>query len=191
MNKHEASRTLVKSRPELWAECSDAATLSRHLSEPFGEIRITRLEPETAIAWEGEHVSGTVRLEPSGWGTRVTLTVHDGSADETSDGDASEASEEPVERDTTAARTHARRRRFTSRIRAFIRARAPEYTTSPEQPVPQGDAPADSFPPAGASTGEGAAGAVAAEGAALPPDAALSAALDSLGQAHHRPFSRG
>ena len=74
MTEHEASRTLVKSPPELWAECSDAESLARHLGE-FGEIRITRLEPETAVAWEGEHASGTVRLEPSGWGTRVTLTA--------------------------------------------------------------------------------------------------------------------
>src|SRR5947209_7153205 len=76
MNEHEVSRTLVKSPPELWAECSYAEALGRHLSAPFfGEIRITRLEPETAVAWEGERASGTVRLEPSGWGTRVTLTV--------------------------------------------------------------------------------------------------------------------
>ena len=74
MPDHQASRTLVKSAPELWAECSDAASLARHLGR-FGEIRITRLEPETAVAWEGEHVSGTVRLESSGWGTRVTLTA--------------------------------------------------------------------------------------------------------------------
>ena len=69
-----ASRTLVKSSPELWAECSDAASLARHLGA-FGEIHITRLEPETAVAWEGEDVRGTVTLEPSGWGTRVVLTA--------------------------------------------------------------------------------------------------------------------
>ena len=73
MTEHEASRTLVKSPPELWAECSEAASLARHLGR-FGEIRITRLEPVTAVAWEGEEVSGTVRLEPSGWGTKVVLT---------------------------------------------------------------------------------------------------------------------
>jgi len=76
MTIHEASRTLLKSSPELWAECSDAASLSRHLGQ-FGEIKITRLEPETAVAWEGAHVSGTVRLEPSGWGTRVILTAEE------------------------------------------------------------------------------------------------------------------
>src|SRR5438309_6846798 len=74
MTETETSRTLVKSPPELWAECSDATSLARHL-DGFGEIRITRLEPETAVAWEGERASGTVRLEPSGWGTRVTLTA--------------------------------------------------------------------------------------------------------------------
>jgi hypothetical protein len=72
--EHKASRTIVKSPPELWAECSVAQSLARHLGE-FGEIRITRLEPETTVAWEGEHASGTVRLEPSGWGTQVTLTA--------------------------------------------------------------------------------------------------------------------
>ena len=74
MTEHEASRTLVKSPPELWAECSEAGSLARHLGQ-FGEIRITKLEPETAVAWEGEEVSGTVRFEPSGWGTRVILTA--------------------------------------------------------------------------------------------------------------------
>ena len=78
MTEHEASRTLVKSPPELWAECSDAASLARHLDGSFGEIRITRLEPETAVAWEGELASGTVRLEPSGWGTRVIADCQTG-----------------------------------------------------------------------------------------------------------------
>ena len=74
MTEHVASRTLVKSPPELWAECSDASSLARHLDQ-FGEIRITRLEPETAVAWEGERARGTVRIEPSGWGTKVILTA--------------------------------------------------------------------------------------------------------------------
>ena len=89
MTIHEASRTLLKSPPELWAECSDATSLSRHL-DGFGEIRITRLEPETAVAWEGENVSGTVRLEASGWGTRVILT-----AEETEIPNISEPASEP------------------------------------------------------------------------------------------------
>jgi hypothetical protein len=70
----QASRRLVKSPPELWAEVSDAASLARHLGD-VGEIRITRLEPETTVAWEGERASGTVVLAPAGWGTSVTLTA--------------------------------------------------------------------------------------------------------------------
>src|SRR5438270_9945397 len=76
MTQQTASRTLVKSHPELWSECSDAASLARHLGQ-YGEIRITRLEPERTVAWEGEQVSGKVELEPAGWGTRVTLTVEE------------------------------------------------------------------------------------------------------------------
>jgi hypothetical protein len=67
-----AQRTLVKSPPELWAELSEVESLARHLGE-LGEIRITKVEPETTVAWEGEQVSGTVELEQSGWGTRVTF----------------------------------------------------------------------------------------------------------------------
>jgi outer membrane biosynthesis protein TonB len=74
MPEPRAQRTLVKSPPELWAEISDVATLARHLGE-FGEIRITRLEAETTVVWEGDRACGTVELEPSGWGTKVTITA--------------------------------------------------------------------------------------------------------------------
>ena len=67
-------RTLVKSPPELWAELSEVEGLSRHLGE-FGEIKISRLDPETTVAWEGEHASGTVEIEASSWGTKVVLTA--------------------------------------------------------------------------------------------------------------------
>jgi hypothetical protein len=72
MAEQEARRTLVKSAPELWAELSDAEALTRHLGE-LGQIRITRLEPETTVAWEGDRASGTVEIEPAGWGTTVTV----------------------------------------------------------------------------------------------------------------------
>ena len=83
-----AQRTLVKSPPELWAMVSDNQALGRHL-EPFGEIRITRLEPETTVAWEGDRACGTVELEASGWGTRVTLTAR------TPDDDRAQAAHAP------------------------------------------------------------------------------------------------
>src|SRR4051795_3652954 len=79
MQEPRAQRTLVKSPPELWAEVSDVEALARHLGE-FGEIRITRLEPETTVVWEGDRACGTVTLEPSGWGTKVTITAEAGAA---------------------------------------------------------------------------------------------------------------
>jgi hypothetical protein len=72
MISSEVQRTLVKSPPELWTELSDPAALGRHLGE-FGEIRITRVEPEKTVEWEAERATGTVLIKPSGWGTRVTL----------------------------------------------------------------------------------------------------------------------
>jgi hypothetical protein len=75
----EVQRTLVKSPPELWAELSDPATLARHLGE-LGEVRIVRTEPDRAVDWEaaaadGAQAHGRVEIEPSGWGTRVTLSA--------------------------------------------------------------------------------------------------------------------
>jgi len=72
----EAQRTLVKSVPELWSELSVAEQLGPLLDGAFGEIRITRLEPESLIAWESEIASGEVVLSASGFGTRVRLTAH-------------------------------------------------------------------------------------------------------------------
>ncbi|MDX6680703.1 MAG: hypothetical protein QOG94_742, partial [Solirubrobacteraceae bacterium] len=74
MQRSTATRRLVKSPPELWAEVSSEDSLGRHLA-PFGEIRITRVSAETTVAWEGDRVSGTVELEPTGWGTKVSLTA--------------------------------------------------------------------------------------------------------------------
>jgi hypothetical protein len=74
MEQSTAERRLVKSPPELWAEVSCEDALGRRLAQ-FGEIRITRLEPETTVAWEGERASGTVELAPAGWGTKVVLTA--------------------------------------------------------------------------------------------------------------------
>jgi hypothetical protein len=74
MISSEVQRTLVKSPPELWAEISDPESLARHLGE-FGEIRITRVQPEQKVEWEADEASGTVVIKPSGWGTKVKLTV--------------------------------------------------------------------------------------------------------------------
>jgi hypothetical protein len=74
MVSSEVQRTLVKSPPELWAEISDPESLARHLGE-FGEIRITHVKPEQKVEWEAGNASGTVVIKPSGWGTKVKLTV--------------------------------------------------------------------------------------------------------------------
>jgi hypothetical protein len=70
----EVQRTLVKSPPELWAELSDPTALARHLGG-LGDVRIVRTQPETSVEWAAENVSGTVSIKPSGWGTKVTLSV--------------------------------------------------------------------------------------------------------------------
>ncbi len=85
---------MVKSPPELWAELSEVENLERHLGE-FGEIKITRAEPETTVAWKGENASGIVELEPTGWGTKVTITAEVAEAAEPAS-EAVEPVDEPV-----------------------------------------------------------------------------------------------
>jgi hypothetical protein len=224
MEELQASRTLVKSPPELWAECSDAASLSRHLDR-FGEIRITRLEPETAVAWEGERARGTVRIEPAGWGTKVILTavaevevaeVEVAAVPEADAPSGAEAppiavtvppepeepeapAEEPVD-ETPAEEPPAQRRRRFARLRAFLRGPEPAAEPAP-QPAPD-DQPAPmaiAEPVAPEAPRPEAHRPVPEESPPEPEspapavsdtEAALTAALDSLGQAHHRPYSR-
>ena len=161
----EAKRTLVKSPPELWAELSEISALARHLGE-FGEIRITRTEPESVVEWEGDLASGSVRLEPSGWGTKVTLValpvMTRPARGRAGAGAGTEPEPEPVAVPP---------RGFWARL--FRR---------PPAPVPQP-------PPARARV-------VVVEPGPLPAidaatgEAVLGRALDTLGAAHHRPFSR-
>jgi hypothetical protein len=184
MSEHEASRTLVKSAPELWAECSDAASLARHLGS-FGEIRITKLDPETAVAWEGEDVRGTVTLEPSGWGTRVTLTAvaEPRAAAETAAPPAAVEEPVPVEEpvavdEPSAVEAPVHLRGFWGRIRARLRGGRPQpetHITPPAEAEPQAQAVPPPEPRPRTLRDE---------------PAALNEALDSLGRAHHRPYSR-
>ena len=66
----EVSRTLVKSPPELWAELQ-----GDRLSQAVGEVEVRATKPERELAWSAAGASGTALLEPSGWGTKVTLTA--------------------------------------------------------------------------------------------------------------------
>lgn len=232
MTEHEASRTLVKSPPELWAECSDAASLARHLRGSFGEIRITRLEPETAVAWEGERASGTVRLEPAGWGTRVILTVRPEAGQpqpappQPPTAPEPEPPAEPHPLPPAAGPSPAEppplppaagpapvvagpARRGTVepapppragvlwRLRNRFGAKPAPASPEPAPPVAIAPEPIPAAPPAATAPratadgphGEPAETAILGEPAA-DAGAQLTAALDSLGQAHHRPFSR-
>ena len=157
----EAKRTLVKSPPELWAELSEISALARHLGE-FGEIRITRTEPESVVEWEGDLASGSVRLEPSGWGTKVTLAALPVMLDPPEPEPEPDPEPEP-EPPIPAPRG------FWSRLfrrPQMLAPLPPEVRVVVVEPGP--------LPAIDAATGE----------------AVLGRALDTLGAAHHRPFSR-
>jgi len=66
----EVSRTLVKSPPELWAELT-----AECLEKAVGQVTVEEAEPERVLAWRADGASGTARIEPAGWGTKLTLTA--------------------------------------------------------------------------------------------------------------------
>jgi hypothetical protein len=244
-----AKRTLVKSPPELWEELSEVEGLAKHLGA-FGEIKITKLEPEHTVAWEGEHASGTVSIEPSGWGTKVTLHAElpevaeaeavPGAEDEpepepesiaesapeptAEEPEAEPIAEEPEPEPIVEPPAPAGERRG---FWGWLFRRRMEYAVSVPEPVaeepvaeesvpePISDGPAPEPAPVAEEAvaeevvEESVAVAVEAEPVAeepvleeppAPEDPAvdperarliLDEALDALGAAHHRPFSRG
>jgi len=239
-----AKRTLVKSPPELWAELSEVEGLSRHLGE-FGEIKISRLDPEKTVAWEGEHACGTVEIEASSWGTKVVLTADVAEIEMEEPAAAVEVVEEEPEPEpepepevapepepepyqraswldslrepepreladgtepepvVEAESLSMPRRGFLSRW--FFRERrgrvdavppepawdapAPESFEPEPEPEPFVEAPIEvaSEEPVAETTGPQTRPAIDEERAL----AVLEDALDNLGSAHHRPFSRG
>lgn len=196
MTEYKASRTLVKSPPELWSEVSEAGSLKRHLDQ-FGEIRITRLEPETAVAWEGESARGTIKLEPSGWGTKVTLTAQpDQVGTDPSPPDAT-SSAAAIEAEMRELKAVLELRKPASGRRAFMRRsgvmRALVSWFKGGEPIGRPavtetlKAEGEPQPTAAAQTAGLADDPL---GSAAAPALALNSALDSLGRAHHRPYSR-
>jgi hypothetical protein len=209
MSSLQASRTLVKSPPELWAELSDLGSLARHLGE-FGEIRITQVDPESRVEWEADRASGTVRLEPSGWGTRVVLTVDtpEPAADPEPEPEVEEPvavvepepDPEPEPEPEPVAEVEEPKRGFWARL--FSRRKpapvAPEPEPEPviEQPEPVAEEP-EPEPETPFGTIEWEIPEPVAEEEPEPepdtpadPAAVLHGMLDTLGAAHHRPFSR-
>lgn len=167
MTDPRAQRTLVKSPPELWAEISDAEALTRHLGQELGDIRITRTDPETTVAWEGDRVRGTVELEASGWGTKVTLTAQASGPDGVAPVVEEEAGPVAAPARAPAALPPGGRR---PNLLALFR-RRPRAEPAPAPPV-----------------------ALAAEPTTVEPAPALEAVLvgmlDDLGSAQKRPYAR-
>jgi hypothetical protein len=208
MSAVEAKRTLVKSPPEVWAKVSDPEVLADHLAD-LGPIQITRVEPESVVLWEGDRATGTVQLEAGGWGTKVTLTAELAEAEvpepvvvpepeaeavvepepepeaivEPEPEPAASAPEAPAPKRGLFARWFGRRKTAEAPPVAQTPAPAAETPPDPEPAPPDPEPQPDPEPEPGEHP---------------PPHhdaqtalAILEAALDRLGAAHHRPFSRG
>jgi hypothetical protein len=208
-----AKRTLVKSPPELWEELSEVEGLAKHFGA-FGEITITKLEPEHTVAWEGEHGSGTVSIEPSGWGTKVTLHAEVPEATEPEPEPEPEPAPEPVPMEpvlvepiTLPEDDPAPKQRgfwgWLFRPRTTSAVSEPAVVEPEPEPVAEPEPAAEPEPvvtepppePVEVDVEEPAAEEQSDEvSRSLDPDRArlvLDEALDALGAAHHRPFSRG
>lgn len=187
MQQPTAERRIVKSPPELWAELSDEDALARRL-EQFGEIRITRVEPETTVAWEGDRASGTVELAPAGWGTKVTLTAALPAA-QAAQVEPPSVAEEPhavqaEPRPSLLARLFWRHADVPAPTTPDPAPQPPPAATQPCPPAPgPAPTPPDPGPAPTATQPERLDGERTAE--------ILAGVLEDLGAAHHRPFSRG
>jgi hypothetical protein len=168
----EAQRTLVKSPPELWALLSDADSLARQLVE-FGEVRIVSAEPESAISWEGQNVTGTIQLKASGWGTKVTITASRQPPEPPAAAEPEPVIEPVIEPEPEP------KIGFFARI---FRRRKPEPVVEPEALEPEAPEPEQPNLAAELQALE--------ESLEAETTAVLTAVLDRLGAAHHRPFSR-
>jgi hypothetical protein len=218
MEQSTAERRLVKSPPELWAEVSCEDALGRRLAQ-FGEIRITRLEPETTVAWEGERASGTVELAPAGWGTKVVLTAlpaveRSPAAESTPEATTAPPPAAVAVEPATPPAAEERKPGFLARLfRRPPAEPAPVAYRFPPQPDPvQAPAAASPTPPPTAPDPSppalgpeptppelDPAPTLPTPAVASPADAGLDTertveilteVLDDLGAAHHRPFSR-
>lgn len=77
-----ATRTLVKSPPELWEMLDSPERMQGMMSALVGhatEIQVSRREPETRLAWEARSHFSPARIEveigESGWGTQIEVTA--------------------------------------------------------------------------------------------------------------------
>ena len=66
----EVSRTLVKSPPELLEELQGDC-----IQQAVGDAVVEPREDGRELAWKADGASGTARIEPSNWGTKVILTA--------------------------------------------------------------------------------------------------------------------
>jgi hypothetical protein len=79
-----ASRTLVKSPPELWELIDQPERMQGLMCGLIGratEVSIEKREPESVLRWEASEDTGAwieVRLAEKGWGTNVKLRAENG-----------------------------------------------------------------------------------------------------------------
>jgi hypothetical protein len=80
--KKSASRTLVKSQPELWELIDQPSRMEGLMSAMLGraaEVTVNEREPESILRWEatgdGEQAWIKVKLAEKGWGTHVEVSA--------------------------------------------------------------------------------------------------------------------
>ena len=78
-----ASRTLVKSPPEVWEQLDHPARMQGLMSALVGhatEVSVTKREEESTLAWKAIPDDAWIKVEigEKGWGTNVSVTAENG-----------------------------------------------------------------------------------------------------------------
>lgn len=170
----EVSRTLIKSPAELWADLEGG-----RLAEAIGDGADVRpTEPERALAWEAEGAFGTALLEPSGFGTKVTLVARVPEAARAPEPEPPPPT--PLQEEIATVEPEVAKRGLWSRLRWWRSEPTPE--SEPEaaepQPSPEPEPEPDPLPELDPAD------------SAHDIERRLTALLESLGTAHRKPFTR-
>src|SRR3954454_21635866 len=76
-----ASRTLVKSPPEVWEQLDDPGRMQGLMCALLGratEVAVDEREPESLLRWQavgGDHAWITVELAEKAWGTNASVSA--------------------------------------------------------------------------------------------------------------------
>jgi hypothetical protein len=148
--KKSASRTLVKSQPELWELIDQPSRMEGLMSAMLGraaEVTVNEREPESILRWEargdGEQAWIKVKLAEKGWGTHVEVSAESPTEPVRLEGWLDAVLEELA---TPEKRPFGGKKRDDTPVAEAMHAKAPPKEPAPVETTPADEAPVETAP---------------------------------------------